>query len=362
MNNIIQTSTTGAARAVKTFVAMNQPVFLWGSPGIGKSQLIAQVADDLGALMVDFRLSQIDAVDLHGLPDVDTSTSTATTTWRVPSTLPFEGTPFDTPDNRERIIVLFLDEAMQAPPSVQAVAFQLVLDKRIGEHKLMPNVRIVAASNRETDRAGTNRMLTPLANRFAHLDVTASLDPWVEWARENGIHPAVEAYVRFRPDYLDTFEAAQVGNHKAFATPRSWEVVSRVLHMMTDARTRVIEDKATTHLMVSGTVGAGVGSELLAFVDTWESMPSIDNILKHPDKAPVPDEPSMLFAVTAALGHRATKDNLDAIMDYADRLPKEYAIKLAMDIGQRAKKGGNSSIMGHKAMTAFIVKHGSLIL
>ena len=141
---------------------LDQPVMVWGQPGVGKSDAVRQMAEAKGAVLVDIRLSQYDSVDLRGIPSVESGL----TRWNMPATLPFVGNP-DFPTDRP--IVVFFDEINGAAPAVAGVAYQLVLDRAAGEHKLLPNVRIVAAGNREGDKGVTNKMPLPLANRFAHL-------------------------------------------------------------------------------------------------------------------------------------------------------------------------------------------------
>lgn len=339
-------------------IALDTPIMLWGSPGIGKTSVVEQVATATCSSFVPFLLSQYDSVDLRGLPDVDPATGL--TRWCAPSTLPVVGNPaFDTPAGRKKPIILFLDEMMQANPAVQAVAFQLVLERRVGEHRLMPNVRIVAASNRETDKAGAGRMLTPLANRFAHIEVAASLDGWVAWARKDGLPEPLVAYLRFRPDNLDQFEQAQKASLKAFATPRSWARVGTIQTAMADKL-----DSPVFQTLVQATIGPAIAAEYLAFLRTWTTMPDIDGVLAAPDTAATPTDPAMRFAVTSALAQRVvalkgTKRNaaLTALQTYLARMPSEYAVKTMLDCVQR-----DADIASEPAMTEFIGAHSDLLL
>src|SRR4029079_8083765 len=114
--------------------------------------------------------------------------------------------------------VLFLDELAQAPPLVQAACLQLTLDRRVGEHELPAGWSVIAASNRAEDRAGTHRLISPLLNRFVHLDLEVSNEDWQAWAVASGIAPEVRAFLRYRPALLFRFDPAV--QERAFPTPR----------------------------------------------------------------------------------------------------------------------------------------------
>lgn len=321
-----------AKSAVTSCLTTNLPVMLWGAPGIGKSDIIRQTADELGGTLIDIRLSQYDSVDLRGVPSIQDGL----TVWNPPATLPFVGSAFDTSDNKERLILLFLDEILQALPAVQAAAFQLVLDRRVGEHVLMPNVRVVAASNRQTDRAGAHRMATPLANRFVHLSVVPSLSAWKDWAWKSGIAPVVVAFMGFRPELLSTFDPASAD--PVFASPRTWEYVNRLMPGSGSISTEIAA-------LVHGAVGQGPASELLAFVDTWNAMPDPDLAIAEPATTPLPSEkkPAAMFAMSEALAYRAEPANFAAIMTYARRLPAEYTVMTAKAAFKRNPRIGSTA-------------------
>src|SRR5690606_7736890 len=197
------------------------PVMLWGPPGVGKSQMVAQVAARFSVPVIDIRLSQMEPSDLRGIPfrvgDL--------VEWAVPAMLP----------DRERhgpAGILFLDEITSAPPSVSAAAYQLILDRRLGAYQVPEGWAIFAAGNRQGDRGVTYIMPAPLANRFSHYEVEPSLDDWVTWAYGNGIDERLIAFLRFRPELLFDFDPAH--NPVAFPSPRSWEFAHRALQKFGD--------------------------------------------------------------------------------------------------------------------------------
>ncbi|MGB0712628.1 MAG: AAA family ATPase, partial [Gammaproteobacteria bacterium] len=197
------------------------PVMLWGPPGVGKSQMIAQVASRHDVAVIDIRLSQMEPSDLRGIP----FRSGDLVEWAVPALLP------DVDRHGEKGI-LFLDEITSAPPAVSAAAYQLILDRRLGEYAIPEGWAIFAAGNRQGDRGVTYTMPAPLANRFSHFEVEAHLDDWVSWAYANGMDERVIGFLRFRPELLFDFDPAH--NPVAFPSPRSWEFAHRALRKFDD--------------------------------------------------------------------------------------------------------------------------------
>ena len=314
---------TAMALIEHTAIDMNEPVMLWGGPGLGKSEAVNQLAKKLNAVMVDIRLSQYDSVDLRGFPGVDATTSL--TCWHPPSTLPFVGNNAF-PD--DQMIILFLDEMNSAVPAVLAPAYQIINDKRCGEFPLKPNVRIIAAGNREGDRGVTTRMPMPLANRFTHVEVAADVDAWCAWAQDAG-HPAIGiAFMQFRKELLYTFDPAKTD--KAFATPRTWNKALKYY------ASNMPEDVKMAAM--AGAVGDGPSADFWTFVDTWHKIIPIADILKNPTKAPLPEEMGMRYAVAANIsGHMENDKNLKPLCAYLSRMDAEFQV-LAWHMSTRRTK------------------------
>ena len=296
------------------------PVMLWGPPGVGKSQIIAQVAERHGVPMIDIRLSQMEPSDLRGIPfRVEDRVE-----WAVPAMLP------DVERHGSQGI-LFLDEITSAPPSVSAAAYQLILDRRLGAYQVPAGWAIFAAGNRQGDRGVTYTMPAPLANRFSHFEVEAHLDDWVTWAYANGIDDRLIGFLRFRPELLFDFDPAH--NPVAFPSPRSWEFAHRALQKFGDQPELLLPT-------LQACVGPAAGLELHAFVENLDRMPDLDAILRGEDVA-VPREVDLQYAVASALVGRAirAKGSAEArdihghILDYASRFPlREMGIMLVSDM------------------------------
>ena len=296
------------------------PVMLWGPPGVGKSQIIAQVATRHAVPMIDIRLSQMEPSDLRGIPfRIDDRVE-----WAVPAMLP--DIERHGPEG-----VLFLDEITSAPPSVSAAAYQLILDRRLGAYEVPAGWAIFAAGNRQGDRGVTYTMPAPLANRFSHFEIEANLDDWVDWAYSNGIDERLIGFLRFRPERLFDFDPAH--NPVAFPSPRSWEFAHRALQKFGDSPELLL---AT----LQACVGPAAGLELNAFVENLEHMPDLDAIIRG-EQVDVPREVDLQYAVASALIGRAAraKGSSDAreilghILDYAGRFPlREMGIMLVSDM------------------------------
>ncbi|MFI3271007.1 MAG: MoxR family ATPase [Pseudomonadota bacterium] len=292
--------------ALHTLLDAHQPVFLWGPPGVGKSQVVAQVAAERELALRDIRAVLLDPVDLRGLPRIENGLAL----WCPPAFLPAE-------DDKGQGII-FLDELNAAPPLVQAACYQLILDRRIGEYRLPDGWRVMAAGNREQDKAVTHRMPSALANRMVHLDFEVNTDDWLTWAESAGMAQELVAFIRFRPKLLHDFDPLSAC--KAFASPRSWSFVSKILENK--------PDKSIEYELLRGTVGDGAAAEFMGFLNVWRELPAVDDVLSNPKTAPVPSEPTALYAICEALGAKACSENAEALVYYAQRLPAEFGVLL----------------------------------
>ncbi len=296
------------------------PVMMWGPPGVGKSEMVAQIAARHQVPVTDIRLSQMEPSDLRGIPfRVGEHVE-----WAVPAMLP-------NAERHGRAGILFLDEITSAPPAVSAAAYQLILDRRLGAYEVPDGWAIFAAGNRQGDRGVTYTMPAPLANRFSHFEVDTNLDDWVAWAYKNEIDERVIAFLRFRPELLFDFDPAH--NPVAFPSPRSWEFAHRALQKFGD-HPELLQGS------LQGCVGPAAGIELNAFVNSLDRMPDLDDILAGKE-VPVPDEIDLQYAVAAALVGRAIRakesgDGASAygpILDYARRFPqREMGVMLVSDM------------------------------
>ena len=286
MENVALRTVTpnGAKKSITRAFKKKRPLFLWGPPGIGKSDIIHQIGESMEAHVVDIRLSLWEPTDIKGIPYYAANDNKMV--WAAPAELPDEETA-----SKYKNIILFLDEMNSAAPAVQAAAYQLILNRRVGQYKLPDNVLIVAAGNREADKGVTYRMPAPLANRFVHLEMAVDFDDWFQWAVINRIHKDVVGYLQFSKKDLYDFDPKSPS--RSFATPRSWSFVSELLEDD--------DDENTTMDLVSGSVGEGLAVKFMAHRKVAAKMPNPTDILKGKVKELTTKEISAMYSLTVSL-------------------------------------------------------------
>ena len=281
------TRTVTAVQAKKSLLKafqVKRPLFLWGPPGIGKSELVEGITRDLGGIMYDLRLGQMEPTDIRGIPFYNKDSGKMD--WAAPVDLPDAETASQYP-----VVVLFLDEMNSAAPSVQSAAYQLILNRRIGKYFLPDNVVMVAAGNRESDKGVTYRMPTPLANRFIHQEMKVDFASWQEWAVQNRIHKDVVGYLSFAKQDLYDFDSKS--SSRSFATPRSWTFVSQLLD--DDG------DNDTLTNLIAGTIGEGLAVKFMAHRKVASRMPNPADILAGKVKDLQVKEVSAMYSLVISM-------------------------------------------------------------
>lgn len=325
------------------FHAIRRPAYIIGPPGCGKTQVVKQVAESLGRLSgrphghIQVHVPLMQPED-HGMPVI--SLDRESIKFVVPDKFPTVGNDTVPEDG-----TLVLDEMGQGDNSIQKIMANLIQERELHGQKLKPGWSIIATGNRATDRAGSNRILSHLNNRWTQFEFDMNIDDWRNWALGHAIHPMVIAYLNFKPTSLDDFKPDRDIN----PTARSWaEGVSPVLGNVPDA---------AEYDAVRGAVGEGHATEFMAFMKIARKLPNIDTILANPSTHAVPDEPSVLYALSGALAHRATVENFDTVMDFSRRLPPEFCVLVVRDAMKRDPNLGNT-----KAWINWVATQGADIL
>lgn len=333
----MQVKINQASSMVTDFIKAGIVPMVHGSPGIGKSQLVQQVADEHGLLLIDLRLSQCDPTDLAGFPQIDHARQKAG--YLPMDTFPLEG---ETPPTGYSGWLLFFDEANSAPKAVQAAAYKIILDRKIGQASLHKHCALVAAGNLEGDGAIVEEMSTALQSRMAHIELTVDSESWVEWAQTHGVDHKITDYIKFKPGQLYTFRADHTD--KTYACPRTWEFANRVIKVTS-------EDSKNRLPMLAGTLSEGVAREFTTFCKIYNDLPKPAQIITNPDTIKVPTEPSILYALTGTIAHNATKANFDSLMKFIVRLPVEFQVVTMRETIRRTK-----DMMSHASVQKWVTE------
>lgn len=323
----MQVKISQAVAIITAYIKAKLVPMLVGSPGMGKSQIVHQIAAEYGLKVIDIRLAQCDPTDLLGplAPKGDRAS------YLPMDTFPLEGDPI--PEGYSGWLV-FMDELTSAPTSVQAASYKVILDRMIGQHHLHPNVVIVAAGNKETDGAIVNPMSTALQSRMVHLELVVDHGEWLDWAAANGIDHRVTDYIRFKPAMVYNFQPDHTDN--TYACPRTWEFASRLLQSK-DLRTMQASKSNNVLPALAGVLGEGVAREFVTFMKIYDQLPKPQQMIDSPESVKIPDEPSILYALTGTISHNADENNIGQLMKLIKRLPTEFQVVTLRDTVRRNK-------------------------
>jgi predicted AAA+ superfamily ATPase len=312
-----------AAIAIKHMVEVNlknaelgkkrRGLFIWGAPGIAKSSVVEQVADELNFKLIDIRLTQMEPTDLRGIPvpvEAKNDNDKVVVQWAVPDLLPKRdansrtSTITDSYGNSYKGAIILLDELPNAAPSVQAGSYQLVLDGALGEYIVPDNVIVMAAGNRDTDKGATFKMPTPLQNRFTHIEMRVDFEDFQTFALSTSFHQAVVGYLTAFKHELFQFEATSAS--RGFPTPRSWESVSDILRGDPNL------PEAVQMALVAGAVGDGIAVKFLEYRRNAANLPAASDILDGKVSDLKSREISLMYALTTAMCYEL-KERFDAM-------------------------------------------------
>jgi hypothetical protein len=295
---------------------------IWGPPGVGKSDVVQTVANRREVPLWDVRLSLLDPTDLRGIPIPQGDRAL----WLPPAFLP------------DRAGILFLDEINAAPPLVQASAYQLILNRRIGEYVLPDGVQIVAAGNRRQDRAVTHRMPSPLRSRFqTHLSFDVDRDDWLRWAAGNGINADIQSFITneygtqsadSRPDW-PLFDFTASDEDESFPCPRTWTFVNDIMNL---------PDSALRHELIGGTIGKATASGFRTYITTLRDLPSTDAVLVN-GETPELARTDMRYAYILRVATKAKPEQYPNVINFANSLGAEFSVLMVKNMIERDLEG-----------------------
>ncbi len=308
---------------------------IWGAPGIGKSSIVGQTAVSNDLDFIDLRLSQLAPTDLRGLPVAEDGISR----WFPPEFLPRDGQG-----------ILFLDEINLAPPAMQGMAQQLILDRRVGSYTVPEGWFIWAAGNRKEDLAAVYDMPSPLANRFLHLEVAADFDSFKTFALDHDLHEHILAFLAFRPKLLHKMDPQQT----AWPSPRSWVMAS---------------DLHKVDLDMAAAIGKTAATEINAFIALYAQVPDLEQILAgQGEEIPFANEPSLCYAITTGLTARAdgAQAAFHAFRWLASKASPEWVQLCAVDLFRMMREQGEMKpfqqlLAQDETVQQFLAEYGELM-
>lgn len=321
---MMQLNTAEAAVQLEICMKAGLPAFFKGSPGIGKSAIVHQVAKDYNLELIDVRLAQCDPTDLLGFPHIDVKTNRGS---YVPMDMfPIVGDPL--PKGRDGWF-LFLDEMNSADRGVQKAAYKLLLDRMMGNAHLHERVVMAAAGNLDTDGAIVEELSTALQTRLIHFELYSCVETWLAWACGAGqLDHRVTDFIKFNNKLLNTFDPDKETPEPTYACERTWDFASRICKV-SDPNLPV------TRASLCGTLSEGVAAEFIAYIKVYKGLPTILQILADPLGISIPDSKGTLFALTGTLANNADTQTIDPLMDFISRLPLEFQIVTMRELNKR---------------------------
>jgi hypothetical protein len=243
----------------------------------------------------------------------------------------------------ERGILLF-DDRNQAGPDLQKVLANICQARNLHGVSMPDGWQVVSTGNRQSDRAGANRVLSHLRNRETAYELETHLDDWTVWAINNNVKSEVVSFIRFRPNLLHDFDPQRDQN----ATPRAWvEGVSDVLGTV---------PAEAEFESFKGAVGEGAAAEFVGFVRIFRKLPNPDAILLNPTTSDVPSDPATLYALSGALAQRATEGNFERVCTYSERMPPEFSV---LTVSYAARR--NPDLANTQAFTKWSINHQNVL-
>jgi hypothetical protein len=300
-----------AKKFIKKCMKVQEVPLLKSAPGMGKSDLIRSIADELGLLVIDVRLAQIEAVEMNGYPDLAGEYAT----YKQMDIFPTQKTPIPAGYNG---FLIFLDELTQAKKDVQGAAHKLILDRMVGQEKLHDMAFIVAAGNRSQDRAASTGLITSLQSRLIHLTLHVDFEnDFFPYALNEGYDPRILSFLNFRTDAFNNFDPLHSGD--TYACSRTWFKLHKLIK----------DEPEIGHSwvpLIAGTIGEGAAAEFKTFCGIWQSLPEVASITSNPSGANLPSDSQTKYAMIGMLTTKVTKENLPSFVTYVRRMEPELQL------------------------------------
>jgi hypothetical protein len=319
---------------IKSLFPIQRTICIEGSPGGGKTTIVQQAAEELGVPCIERHMPTM-LVEDFGILFPETGSDMLH--YKLPDWFPVKGKA------PERGILLF-DDRNQAGPDLQKVLANICQARTLHGMPMPDGWQVISTGNRQSDRAGANRVLSHLRNRETAYELETHLDDWTSWAINNNVKSEVVSFIRFRPNLLHDFDPQRDQN----ATPRAWvEGVSNVLGTVSPE---------AEYESFKGAVGEGAAAEFVGFMRIFRKLPNPDAILLNPTTSDVPHDPATLYALSGALAQRATESNFERVCTYSERMPPEFSV---LTVSYAARR--NPDLANTQAFTKWSINHQNVL-
>lgn len=316
----MEVTITQAPRLAMDIIEAGLVPMFHGSPGVGKSQIIKLIAKEYNLFLVDYRLGDKDPTEVQGYPTLNMDRTRSLSA--PPMSIPIET---DTvPEGYDGWLLAF-DELNVAPQATQASGYKVILDKMVGDIHIHPKVCMIAAGNKDTDRAYTNKINTAMQSRLVHLVLKVDVQGWLAWAHKADVDYRVRRFIDFKPHLLHAFDP----KHKelTFPCPRTNVMLSDIVKQWKT----IPADKLPIFI---GTVGKGAALEFMAYIDIMQEIPEFREMLSQPASVAIPTDPSIQHAMAGIISNRANIGNIERLMVLVDRFPMEFQAMCLQDIAK----------------------------
>ena len=319
---------------LKSLFPIQRTICIEGSPGGGKTTIVQQAAEELGVPCIERHMPTM-LVEDFGILFPETGSDMLH--YKLPEWFPVKGKA------PERGILLF-DDRNQAGPDLQKVLANICQARNLHGVSMPDGWQVISTGNRQSDRAGANRVLSHLRNREALINYDFHLDDWTGWALENGVNPIVVSFLRFKPDLA----AAHDPSKDVSPTIRGWtERISPAVG--------VIPSDCEFEYF-TGVVGESAAAYFTTYLKLYRKLPNVDALLLNPSSYDVPSDLGVLHAISGAIAHRATVSNFDRVCSFAERMPPEFSV---LTISYATRK--NPDLANTSAFTNWAVKHQDIL-
>jgi len=309
ISNIVTVNHDTMLEIIRKCIETRRPHMKVGRPGIGKSELDQQIVEEMKIKSIVAHPVVHDPSNYSGLPwVVDNITEDGKTT-KVAEFLPI-GFLRDLIYSKD-ILYVRLEDFGQSAPSTQAAAMQLTLERKLDNKPIGPNVVFGINTNRRQDKAAVTGILEPIKSRMLggiyHLEV--DVEGWCKWAHRKGLPAWLIGAIRYRPNFLTDWEPTN-------------DIIGSPCPRTIAACGEVVNEKWPEHLwfdVFTGIAGQGFAGEVLGFYKIYKELPDVKKIIENPEKGIIPQDPTVEWAICAALANYANKKNLGNIIKYFER-------------------------------------------